>query len=63
MRLKPARQLVRHKFCSLRGFNWKNFQADVLSSELYTDPANNVDDFADQLDTVITEIMDRHCPL
>jgi hypothetical protein len=62
-RLKPARQLVKHKFRSLRGVNWTSFQADVLSSELYTAPANNVDDFADQLDTVITEIMDRHCPL
>jgi len=37
--------------------------ADVLSSELYTTPADNVDEFADKLDTVITDILDRHCPL
>ena len=61
--LKPASQLVNYKFRSLKNVDWSSFQADVLSSELYTNPADNVDEFAENLDTVITEILDRHCPL
>jgi len=30
---------------------------------LYTSPTDNVDKFADKLDTVITEILNRHCSL
>jgi hypothetical protein len=62
-RLKVASQLVNYKFRSLKNVDWSSFQADVLSSELYNNPADNVDDCADKLDTVITEIFDRHCTL
>jgi len=62
-RLKPVRQLVDYKFRSLKNVNWSSFQADELSSELYNTPTDNVDEFADKLDTVIIEILDRHCPL
>ena len=58
-RLKPTRQLVKCKFRSLKNVDWTSFQADVSSSELYASSANNVDEFADQLDTVITDIMDH----
>ena len=62
-RSKPARQLIEYEFRSLKKINWASFQADVLHSELYTDAANTTDEFADQLDTVISKILDRHCPL
>jgi len=62
-RLKPVRQLVDNKFRSLQYVDWSSFQADVLSSELCITPTDNVDEFAVKLDTVITEILDRHCPL
>ena len=62
-RVKPARQIFSYKFRSLKNVDWLGFQADIAQSELHTDPANTVDEFADQLDTVITEILDRHCPL
>jgi len=62
-RLKPVRQLVDYKFRSLKNVDWSSFQADVLGSELYATPIDNIDEFADKLDTVITEILDRHCPL
>jgi hypothetical protein len=59
-RLKPASPRVNYQFRSLKNVEWSSFQADILSSELYTNPADNVDEFADKLDTVITEILDRH---
>src|SRR5208282_3820408 len=60
---KPTRRLVSYKFHSLKNVDWASFQADVLRSELHTDPASTADEFADQLDAVITNILDRHCPL
>ena len=39
------------------------FQCDVRTSELFTDPAETADAFADQLDTVITKLLHRHCRL
>ena len=38
-------------------------RADITCSPLYTEPAEDVDDFADQLDSGTTDILDRHCPL
>jgi len=35
----------------------------MLSSELHTTPSDNIDEFSDKLDIVITEILNRHCPL
>ena len=40
-----------------------SFRADITCSPLYTEPAEDVDDFADQLDLVTTDILDCHCPL
>jgi len=54
---------IEYEFQSLKKVNWASFQADVLHSELYTDTANTTDEFADQLDTVISKILDHHCPL
>jgi len=38
------------------------FQNDVKESELYLNPATTTNGFTDQLDTVTTGILNKHCP-
>ena len=47
---------------TLKNVDWTSFRADITCLPLYTKQAEDVDDFADQLDLVTTEILDRHCP-
>jgi len=61
--LKPKPQLVAFRFRSLNKVDWARFQDDLRQSELFTNPADNASDFAEQLDAVIVDILNRHCPI
>jgi len=43
--------------------DWTSFQEDITRSLFYTEPAHDVDEFGDPLDSVTRDILDRHCPL
>ena len=62
-RTKPPRQLISFRFRSMKNVDWASLQADLQCCELHTNPANTADGFAEQLDTVVTRILDLHCPL
>ena len=59
----PPRQFLTYHFRSLKHLDVLQFQNDVKQSELFLKPAATTDDFADQLDIVTTDILNRHCPL
>ena len=60
---RPPRQSITYHFCSLKRLDVLQFSNDVMQSELFLKPATTTDGFADQLDTVITDILNQHCPL
>jgi len=43
----------------MKNANWQQLQSDVYSSKLFTAPENT----ADQMDAVVTQILDKHCPV
>jgi hypothetical protein len=47
----------------VKNVNWQQFRSDVYSSKLFTAPENTADGFADQMDAVVTRILDKHCPV
>jgi hypothetical protein len=61
--IKSPRQVIDYRFRNLRSVDWFRFQCDVRESTLFTDPASTPDAFADQLDSVVSEILNHHCPL
>jgi len=42
---------------------WQHFRSDVYCSKLFTAPENTADGVADQMDVVVTQILDKHCPV
>ena len=53
------RRLTRRNFSK---FDATSFESTLLSSELFTSPETDVDNFADQLERVITSALDAICP-
>ena len=60
-RTRPLRKVVSYSFRNLKKMDLAQFQCDVRTSKLFTDPAETADAFADQLDTVITKLLYKHC--
>ena len=60
---QPRQFLTYHFRCRLKHLDVLQFQNDVKQSELFLKPATTTDTFADQLDIVITDILNKHCPL
>ena len=58
---RPPRQSVTYHFRSLDVS--PDDSNDVMQSELFLKPAATTDGFADQRDTVTTDILNQHCPL
>src|SRR5258706_354219 len=52
-----------YSFRNLKAVDWTLFAEDVQRSSLFSSPATTADEFADQLDTTVTSILDRFCPI
>jgi len=61
--VKPKPQLVPFTFGSLKKVDWACFQEDLRQSALFTSPSDTADGFAEQLDAVCVDALDKHCPL
>ena len=48
--------------CNFSKFDTLRFESILLSSELYTSPETEVDNFVDQLERVVTSALDAVCP-
>ena len=62
-RMLPPRKLITFFHRNLKGIDKKKFQDDILASAVYTDPADTVDGFTEQLEQSVGDILERHCPL
>ena len=51
------------RFRQLKNDDWTNFDQDLKQSKLFSNPAENVDEFADQIDAVTVRLLDHYCPL
>ena len=58
---KNERKLI--KFRKLRSINIEAFKQDILWSDLITKPASNSTDLAEQYNSTLTSILDKHAPL
>ena len=62
-RVRPPRQVLTYRFRNLKSVDWTKFTDEVRRSQLFTSPANSANEFADQLDKTVADILDRYCPL
>jgi len=60
---RPPRQVLTYRFHNLKQLDMQQFNDDIRQSEVFQKPASTADEFADQLDTVVVNILDKHCPL
>ena len=54
---------ITRKFRNFSKINCSEFERRLLESELFSSPADNVDDFCEQLASVVTRELDRVAPL
>ena len=59
----PPRHTITFSFRNIKSIDLPRFQDDIKNSSLFTDPAESADEFAVQIDRVVTDILDVHCPL
>ena len=62
-RVRPPRHVLTYRFRNLKSVDWTKFIDEVRRSQLFTSPANSANEFADQLDKTVADILDRYCPL
>ena len=62
-RMLPPRKLITFFHRNLKGIDTKKFQDDILASAVYTEPADTVDGFTEQLEQTVGDILEQHCPL
>jgi len=63
-RCRPPRRVLTYRFRNMKSINWAQFNDDVRRSSLFTSPADNANDFADQLDNTVSGILDcGRCPI
>src|SRR5208282_4613989 len=60
---RPLRQVQSYRFRNFNKIDLDRFKDDIRCSELILAPACTAEEFADQLDSTITRILDVHCPL
>ena len=61
--VRSERPKTRYTARNVKTIDPSKFQEALESSELFTQPAATVDDFADQLKTVVMQVLDRMAPL
>ena len=59
----PPRHTITYSFRNIKSIDLPRFQDDIKNSSLFTDPVETADEFAVQIDKVVTDILDVHCPL
>ena len=59
----PPRKIINFYHRNLKNLDTDRFQNDIRESCVFSDPADTVDGFAEQLESTVGEILERHCPL
>ena len=59
---KPPAQKDVRVFRRLNKVDIEKFKQDIISSELYTCPSGNIDEYVMQYNTVLKRILDQHAP-
>ena len=62
-RCRHVTSTVTYSFRNIKSIDKAKFQDDIIISSLFNDPAETADEFAVQIDSVVTGILDAHCPL
>ena len=61
--IRPATQRSTIQYRSYNTIDVENFKSDILTSPLYTNPASNASDLADQFSSTLKSILDIHAPI
>ena len=59
----PPRLTQTYSFRNIKSIDLVRFQEDLTMSRLFSAPEETASKFAEQIDTVTSEILDAHCPL
>ena len=61
--IRPPTERTTIQYRSYKTIDVDNFKSDILTSPLYTNPASNASDLADQLFSTLKSILDIHAPI
>ena len=61
--IRPTTQRSTIQYRSYNTIDVENFKSDILTSPLYTNPASNASDLADQISSTLKSILDIHAPI
>ena len=61
--IRPTTQRSTIQYRSYNTIDVDNFKSDILTSPLYTNPASNASDLADQFSSTLKSILDIHAPI
>ena len=61
--IRPSTEWTTIQYRSYNTIDVDNFKSDILTSPLYTNPASNASDLADQLSSTLKSILDIHAPI
>jgi len=53
------RQSIKFSYRKLKSLDMDSFRSKLMNSELFTKPHNTVDEFANQINTVVTDVLDK----
>ena len=59
---RPPRNTITYGFRNIKSIDHARFREDIMNSSLFNDPADSASEFAVQIDTVVSDILDAHCP-
>jgi hypothetical protein len=59
---KPPSKRITNIFRRINKINIDKFQQDIIESPLYTNPADNINDYAAQYNMILKNILDNHAP-
>ena len=61
--IRPTTERTTIQYRSYNTIDVDNFKSDILASPLYTKPASNASDLADQFSSTLRSILDIHAPI
>ena len=61
--VRLPKPVVKYTWRNTRNINTTSFEDDLRKSVIFSQPATDVDAYVDQLDSVLTELLDKHAPV
>jgi len=61
--VRLPKSAVKYSWRNIRNINVSSFDDDLRKSVIFVQPATNVDGYVDQLDSVLSKLLDKYAPV